>query len=104
MKTIYIWGCSDDLAEITGDLKDEYYVNDSFSVVFSDGSIVNACYDNDGFWRLSSSECKLDATHYEAGSDFAIDVTNGRDYTDVICVQGDFDWVTVSSHITMVEQ
>lgn len=53
MSTIYVYGASDDLIEIDGDVSEEFNVNfgDDKYLIFSDGTCVRFEYDGD--WTLS---------------------------------------------------
>jgi hypothetical protein len=102
IRNIYVWGCSDDLIEITGDIENEFgsFEDDPF-VVFSDGTVLKVIYDNDGNWRFYCDELGKDASviNHPPGSERAIDISNGRDYTAVAEVQGHIDWVVVTNRI-----
>lgn len=57
---IRIYGASDDLIEIEGDISEEfsyadYHDNDQGDLLgFSDGTILRITYDNDGIWRIQT--------------------------------------------------
>lgn len=54
---ILIYGASDDLIEIEGDIREEFsaYGDDAGVYLgFSDGTLVSVDYDRDGIWRFSS--------------------------------------------------
>lgn len=56
MKTIKIYGASDDLIEIDGDIREEfnhYNEDDPFYLAFSDGTALSINYNNDGFWCIN---------------------------------------------------
>lgn len=55
---IKIYGASDDLIEIEGDIEEEFGFfpddeEDSRVLAFSDGTLLRAHYDRDGIWRLT---------------------------------------------------
>lgn len=51
---IRIYGASDDLIEIEGDISEEFtYLGDDDQLAFSDGTLLNIRYDSHGIWRLS---------------------------------------------------
>lgn len=54
-KGTLITGASDDLIELRGDLYEEFYAFDCENgvVAFSDGTLLNAKYDEDGIWRFN---------------------------------------------------
>jgi len=55
--SVTIYGASDDLIEIEGDIREEFNVyleNDETRLLaFSDGTLLRVKYDEDGIWRLS---------------------------------------------------
>lgn len=54
---IKVYGASDDLIEIEGDIREEFsfYSRDKESrlLAFSDGTLLRIIYDDDGIWRIS---------------------------------------------------
>lgn len=100
---LYLWGSSDDLVEFSGDHCEEYYApDDSFKVLFSDGTIINGRYDEDWNYHVDKKGT-LECTRYRAGTPEAMAHCD-RDYSDVIKIEGDFDWFTVTSNITEVKR
>ena len=54
MSTIVVYGHSDDLIEIEGDIRNEFYAldeKDNF-LVFSDGTVLQVVYNNRGCWDI----------------------------------------------------
>lgn len=103
-KTIYIWGCSDDLIEITGDVEEEFYGETGY-VVLSHGTMIKASYDErrDGAWTICVDvEGAATCERYPAGTPEALAHTRGRDYSDVVKVTSDFEWVAMASGIRYV--
>lgn len=49
-----VYGASDDLVEIDGDISEEFGRFDSEGdyLAFSDGTVLKAIYDEDGIWRM----------------------------------------------------
>lgn len=95
---ITIYGASDDLIEIEGEIREEF---DSYQgcadnhgqhLACSDGTLLSVLYDQDGCWRFH---------RVTAGSaDFA--KTEGDpdgDYTDRVTLTGDIRWVALVSQI-----
>lgn len=78
---IRIYGASDDLIEIEGDISEEFvYVGGDALLSFSDGTLLSIRYDNFGIWRihvLSKGASRL--THIVCTSDGTDD-----DYTDAV--------------------
>ena len=55
--TTTVYGASDDLIEVEGDIIEEFNVymdddEDSRLLAFSDGTLLRARYDQDGLWRF----------------------------------------------------
>lgn len=50
-----VTGASDDLIEISGELEEEFnaYNCSDGTMAFSDGTLLNVCYDKDGIWRFN---------------------------------------------------
>lgn len=53
-----IYGASDDLIEIEGDIREEFYfipedAQESRLLAFSDGTLLRVNYDADGIWRFN---------------------------------------------------
>lgn len=92
MKTIQIYGCSDDLIEIRGDIRAETSPPDPdepTKLAFSDGTILRVDYDEEGCWRIhriATGTASMQKT--EAPSDPC-------DYSDLVTLTGDIQWVAV---------
>jgi hypothetical protein len=88
MRSVTVYGASDDLVEVEGDIVEEFDVgsqgNDCF-LAFSDGTVLSVRYD--GFWRIhrlaiGSARCvKRDGTDEDT------------DYSDRVTLTGDIRWV-----------
>jgi hypothetical protein len=54
MATAIIYGCSDDLVEIEGDVREEFMAYGPIVLGFPDGTRLSAEYtnDGDGWWRI----------------------------------------------------
>lgn len=51
---IRIYGASDDLIEIEGDIGEEFpYYGDPVLLAFSEGTILRVVFDRDGIWRIT---------------------------------------------------
>ena len=91
MKTITVYGASDDLIEIDGAIKEEFGWYDSGSkpayLAFSDGTVLSVIYTDDGMWRINRV-----ATGTALYS--KTEATDGdTDYSDRVSLQGDIAWV-----------
>lgn len=91
MAEITIYGASDDLIEIEGDLREELYALDEggMSLAFGDGTILDVRYDERGVWRItrgyagSAAFSKVEAPP-EEGDD--------GNYSDRVTLTGDLLW------------
>lgn len=81
---VTIYGASDDLIEIEGDITDEYPASENGDAIhLSNGFVFSIVYDNDGFWRISALSWPDDVTWtHHAATDI------DDDYSDVVTVDG----------------
>lgn len=97
MKTTKIYGASDDLIELEGQITEEFngglYRDEAGPrgdiLAFSDGTLLEVEYDRDGIWRirrLVAGACEYQHTPGELTSDTA----------DVAVLTGDLRWVVKS--------
>lgn len=91
--SLTVYGASDDLIEVEGDIREEFTANDDLNyIACSDGTVLSITYDQDGFWRI---RC-LWAWPRSDGSP-AVTIEDGRDpdtdYSDRATVHGDIKWV-----------
>lgn len=92
MAKVVIYGASDDLIEVEGDINAELCdTNGKQCVVFSDGTVIQVRYTDLGTWSLSlvnmGTKCITKWTPNE-GSD-------SRLYSDRMEVEGDFEWLVL---------
>lgn len=90
---IKVFGASDDLVEIEGDIREEFYAVSAEDkptlLAFSDGTLLQIQYGvgNQAFWRITplvygtAKYSKVEATDED---------TN---YSDVVTLEGEFKWV-----------
>lgn len=84
-----IYGASDDLIELEGQLNEEF--NPSYQrktpslLAFSDGTLLEMWYDNDGIWRIKQLIAGISAYTHEAGS-------IADDTPDKVTLMGDLRW------------
>lgn len=100
MKTITVYGSSDDLIEVDGAIREEfnYYSPDTDDhanyLAFSDGTILSVLYAKDGCWRINrvaSGDAQYTKTEAEGA-----DTDN---YTDKVNLVGDMKWVVFGSQL-----
>lgn len=96
MAELEIYGASDDLIEIDGDISEEFNPSgddDNNYLGFSDGTVLKITYDNDGMWRIvpvikGTAQLRIIQ---------ATDVD--EDYTDHAHLTGDISWVVYGTAI-----
>ena len=94
--SITVYGASDDLIEIEGDIREEFDVtgdaDDGLMLGFSDGTVLSVRYANDGNWRISvAAKGTSEVQHVPAGSNGLPE--NDEDYSDRATLDGDIAWV-----------
>jgi hypothetical protein len=88
---IKIYGSSDDLIEIEGDIREEFMFPSEYDTVFltfSDGALLNMTYDRNGIWRISPIFCK----YWEFWQCPATD----DKYSDIASTKSEIQWVALS--------
>jgi hypothetical protein len=87
---IKIYGQSDDLVIINGDLEEEYACyNEPCYIIFSDGTLVKAEYKN-GQWTIQTEKIgKNTEVDYEPANDFE------ENYSDILTLNGDINWCII---------
>jgi hypothetical protein len=87
MKTITIYGASDDLIEIEGDIREEFSPHEDGEpdyLAFSDGTVLSILYGEDGNWNIKRLTIGTASyQHHKA---------DGDEYTDKVTLQGDLTW------------
>jgi len=89
---IKIYGASDDLIEIEGDIREEFYLKsdeDGDFLAFSDGTILHIQYTNEGLWRITpifKGKAKY-KKEYEAVSG------DDEEYSDIVVLEEDIKWI-----------
>ena len=86
---VTIYGVSDDLVEVEGDLREEFQIYRAGQLLFSDGTELQIEYTSEVIWRITYEKplpfCKMI-------SHFATDGTKDE-YSDRLVIEGDFRWV-----------
>jgi hypothetical protein len=91
-----IYGASDDLVEIEGDIREEFNVYDEPEghLAISDGTLLSVLYDEHGFWRINrlvQGSAKYSKTE---GTDI------DSDYSDRVTLDGpSFEWVVYGNAV-----
>lgn len=84
---IKVYGASDDLIEIEGEISEEFYADEKSYLAFSDGTLVSVDYDQDGIWRFNVLEKGM-AIYNKSLPNLEKD-----EYTEVLTLQGNIRWV-----------
>ena len=94
MKKIIIYGASDDLVEIEGDINAEYnYYDEPYTqyLAFSDGTVLSIYYSNKGIWQIrqvvmgTAKYSKEEITEHTEDDDA---------YSDIVTLESDnLQWV-----------
>lgn len=95
MSKIVIYGASDDLIEIEGDIREEFgaYGEESSLLGFSDGSLLEVTYTEQGFWRISPIVLNTDTFYAKAEA-----TDPDEDYSDRVTLEGEIAWVLFGAH------
>ena len=90
-----IYGSSDDLIEVEGDIDNEFYcyaAEEPTYLALSDGTLLSVLYDDDGIWRFHLI--------VEGLADFS--KTEGLDdeiHSDIITLDGPIRWAILGDEI-----
>lgn len=93
---IKIYGGSDDLIEIEGDLTEEFNIGAGDQqpklLAFSDGTLLRIVYGDEGIWRITPL-VRGSAVYTK---EFEATDADGE-YSDVVTLDGDIQWVALAS-------
>lgn len=99
---IKLSGASDDLVEVEGDIREEFYaatLNDEGDeggiMAFSNGIVLRILYTNDGIWRITPVSIVGDSQLVQIEHAPEDDEDN---YSDVATVHGDIKWVVFGTN------
>lgn len=97
---VTVYGASDDLIELDGDISDEFqYVEDEPNfVAFSDGTLLEVTYTQTGRWKLSTltQGAETVVATLPASGDDGKRADGTPAYSDVVTLDGVFQWAVVS--------
>lgn len=92
MSTVTIYGASDDLIEIEGDLSEEFSLgSDAGRLALGDGTILDFRCDTFGVWRFTRA-VKGAGTAYHHDEDPGDDENR---YSDRVTLTGDLRWIAL---------
>ncbi len=93
---VAVYGASDDLIEIIGDVTEEFtaWMNPAQHVLVtaSDGTLASVRWDEDGVWRIDILATGTGNPTVDTCPDAAFPFGDGR-YTDVLTIGGPIEWV-----------
>lgn len=94
-RRVVVFGYSDDLVEVEGDLTEEWTASTSRPnlVRFSDGLALAVRYDEEGRWRASIDRNGVATAVEIVACPRGEDDPDDRNYSDRVTVIGRFDWV-----------
>lgn len=100
MKTVTVYGASDDLIEIEGDIREEISPNDEdpAKLAFSDGTVLSVEYDSDGCWRVNRV-AEGSATMHKVEAEGP----DSDNYSDRVTLTGDIKWVIAGNWMRRVK-
>lgn len=86
--SVLIYGASDDLIEVEGDVMTEFNVDDGVTyLAFSDGTVLAVSYQDDGTWLISRKAVgSASYTRMEA-------IDDDKNYSDQVTLDGVIHWV-----------
>lgn len=95
--TVTVYGASDDLIEVEGDIREEFNPTEGVSsfLGFSDGTLLKIVYDDTGVWKI----IRIARGHNTA---LTIDSAEGPDssnYSDRATLDADITWVVYGHQI-----
>lgn len=100
MSTI-VYGASDDLIELEGDVREEFgsYDSDSTYLAFSNGVVLDIAYTSVGFWRINfpAEHSELVSIIRARGEDEPNDADGCPGYSDKAIVEG-ATWVVAGTN------
>lgn len=91
---VTIYGASDDLIELDGDIYEEFshYSEDPALLAFSDGTILKVLHDQEGIWRITPIQSGSASLTHTFGQD-------DKQHSDKVVLEGDVRWVVYGSEM-----
>jgi hypothetical protein len=91
---IKIYGASDDLIEIEGDIREKFnfYDEEKVLIATSDGTLLKMWYDDDGIWRIQHLFGNIDKFSKTDG-----DVV--KDTNDIVTISQTIDWIVLGKEV-----
>lgn len=94
---VTIYGASDDLIEIEGDIREEFNALGGF-LAFNDGNVLRIDYTGEGIWRITP-------TSYGKGEVVIEQAVSSDDdnYSDRATIEGQLKWVVFGEYFVKAE-
>jgi hypothetical protein len=98
VRTVTLYGASDDLIEVEGDIREEfgcYGATDDgpLHVAFSDGTLASIRYGDEGIWRILIHRSGTAKATLKQATDA------DSDYSDRLTLEGDVLWVVIGPFV-----
>jgi len=89
MSKIVIYGYSDDLIGVDGDIRDEFsYSENGSAFACSDGTVGRIDYTDSGLWKISVVK------HGSAQAEMVVATDpDSSEYSDRLALSGDIEWI-----------
>jgi len=99
---IRIYGASDDLIEVEGDICEEFpcFTEDGCYMGVSDGTLLRANYNDDGNWVFSmikKGSCDVKIVGM-------LEKENKQEYSDEVLIEGDISWILCGERFEAVKK
>ncbi|HEY8692671.1 MAG TPA: hypothetical protein VIR57_08005 [Chloroflexota bacterium] len=96
---IKVYGASDDLVEVEGDIREEFTPRDDNPSIlaFSDGTVLDIQYGSEGIWRINRLATGSVYSHVQAPPD------DDDNYSDVVTLDGEITWVLFANDWRLVK-
>lgn len=99
MKKVIVFGASDDLIEVDGDIREEFNCYDEEHpqyLAFSEGTILSIFYSSKGLWEIR----RVAIGNAKYSKKEAIENPKDNEYSDVVTLESDnIQWVVFGSSI-----
>jgi len=96
---IKIYGASDDLIEIEGDINEEFsaFLDENGHIAISDGSLIKVFYNGEWFFNvLKKGLCTI----IKRG---ILDKDNEQEYSEELLLEGKIDWIVYGNSMAAIK-
>lgn len=96
--SVIVYGASDDLIELEGEIREEFSAYNGGRLAFSNGVLLDLEYDRNGTWRITALAGRELVAHFPArGEDEGNDEDGCPGYSEKAYVTGPIEWVMFAS-------